>query len=169
MRSWRSPSLPAPKSCVRPCTPLMLTDSVGASAPAPLRGSPDKSFAPGVCPEPAARPELPAPSAVLLESIDRLWKPRPAIAAAALRSLVSTWRDARINSRSAFPDGFSGFSTTSRVCIANPMNSARNTYRPRGSPAKIKVPSEIVATVYFFPVKVLEAVSVTPGNGVFPL
>jgi hypothetical protein len=49
------------------------------------------------------------------------------------------------------------------------MNSARNTYRPRGSPVIKKVPSEIVAVEYFFPVKVFEAVSVTPGKGVLPL
>jgi galactitol-specific phosphotransferase system IIC component len=30
-------------------------------------------------------------------------------------------------------------------------------------------PSEFVAAVYFFPVNVLAAVTVTPGNGVLPL
>jgi galactitol-specific phosphotransferase system IIC component len=30
-------------------------------------------------------------------------------------------------------------------------------------------PSEFVATAYFFPVSVLVAVTVTPGNGVLPL
>src|SRR5207245_5566509 len=38
MRCCSSSSLPMPKSCVRPCAPLTLTDSVGPSAPAPFRG-----------------------------------------------------------------------------------------------------------------------------------
>src|SRR6267154_6332259 len=81
----------------------------------------------------------------------------------------SCWREARISSASTFADGFSGFSTTSCVNAANPMNSARTTYLPRVTPVKLNLPSEFVATEYFFPVKVLPAVTVTPGNGVLPL
>ncbi len=81
----------------------------------------------------------------------------------------SCWREARINSASTFADGFSGFSTTSCVKAANPMNSMRTTYLPRGIPEKSNLPSEFVAAAYFFPVSVFAAVTVTPGSGVLAL
>src|SRR2546429_4078263 len=81
----------------------------------------------------------------------------------------SCWREARISSASTFADGFSGFSTTSCVKAANPMNSTRTTYLPRGMPDNPNLPSEFVAAAYFFPVKVLAAVTVTPGSEVLPL
>src|SRR5437660_3981337 len=49
------------------------------------------------------------------------------------------------------------------------MNSTRTTYLPRVMPDNANLPSEFVATEYFFPVRVFAAVTVTPGRGVFPL
>src|SRR5258708_20208406 len=77
--------------------------------------------------------------------------------------------EAQINSASTFADGFSGFSTTSRVKIAKPMNSTRTTYLPRVMPDNPNLPSEFVAAAYFLPVSVLAAVTDTPGSGVLPL
>src|SRR5258706_6605897 len=49
------------------------------------------------------------------------------------------------------------------------MNSTRTTYLPRVMPDNANLPSEFVAAAYFFPVNVLAAVMLTPGNGVLPL
>jgi len=49
------------------------------------------------------------------------------------------------------------------------MNSTRTTYLPRDMPDNPNLPSELVAVEYFFPVKVLAAVTLTPGSGVLPL
>jgi hypothetical protein len=48
------------------------------------------------------------------------------------------------------------------------MNSTRKTYRPRGNPLSEKVPLGKLAVLNFFPVSVFVAVTVTPGNEVFP-
>src|SRR5215472_15504127 len=169
MRCCSSSSLPMPKSCVRPCAPLTLTDSVGPSAPAPFKGRLEMSPLFGLPFAPLKSP-FPPPSEESVLSIARLWKPRPAAAMAAKALLDdSCWRDARISSASTLPAGFSGFSTTSRVNVAKPMNSIRTTYLPRAIPVRLNWPSEFVAARYFFPVKVFAAVTVTPGNEVLPL
>src|SRR5436309_15039956 len=81
----------------------------------------------------------------------------------------SCWREASNNSASTLAVGLSGFSTTSCVNAANPMNSIRTTYLPRVIPERPNLPSELVAATYFFPVNVFAAVTVTPGNAVLPL
>src|SRR5919108_2737646 len=166
-----SSSFPMPKSWVRPCAPLTLTDSVGPSAPAPFRGKFPTS--PLFCPPPfpiAPPSPLVPPNEESEFSMARLWKPRPAAASAAKALLdCSCWRDASINSASTLAAGFSGFSTTSCVKAANPMNSIRTTYLPRAKPERVNLPSEFVAPTYFFPVRVFAAVTVTPGSGVLPL
>jgi hypothetical protein len=48
------------------------------------------------------------------------------------------------------------------------MNSIFTTYRPRGRFLNMNDPSTPLATVYFFPVSVFAAVTVTPGSVVFP-
>ncbi len=137
MRSCKSSSLPLPKSCVRPCAPVMLTDSVGLSAPAPFMGRLEISPAPPLWLLPVAPNASPASEDSVL-SIDKLWKPRPAaMAAMALVGVCSCWREARISSASNLPDGVSGLRMTSCVCGANAMNSTRTTYRPRGRPVKL--------------------------------
>src|SRR2546429_9029749 len=45
----------------------------------------------------------------------------------------------------------------------------RTTYLPRAIPVRLNLPSEFDAARYFFPVNVFAAVTVTPGNGGFPL
>src|SRR6266850_1157477 len=172
IRCCRSSSLPPPKSCVRPCAPLMLTDSVGPSAPAPFRGRLERSLLPWPPASPPAppKPEFPPASEESALSIARLWNPRPVTAIAALLLFDRPcWREARISSAPTFADGFSGFSTTSWVKAANPMNSTRTTYLPRVMPDNPNLPSEFVAAAYFFPVSVLAAVTVTPGSEVLPL
>src|SRR5690348_4528993 len=172
MRCCSSSSLPMPKSCVRPCAPLTLTDSVGPSAPAPFSGKPPRSalFCPPPFPFAPPKSPLVPPSEESEFSIARLWKPRPAAASAAKALLdCSCRRDASISSASTFGAGFSGFNTTSCVNAANPMNSMRTTYLPRASPERLNLPSEFVAATYFFPVRVFAAVTVTPGSGVLPL
>jgi hypothetical protein len=49
------------------------------------------------------------------------------------------------------------------------MNSIRTTYLPRAIPDRLNLPSEFVIDTCFFPVNVFAAVTVTPGNGAFPL
>ena len=44
------------------------------------------------------------------------------------------------------------------------MNSTLTTYRPRGRFLSTNDPSAAVAALYFFPVNVFAAVTVTPGN-----
>src|SRR5207247_11448136 len=78
-------------------------------------------------------------------------------------------REARMSSASTLAAGLSGFSTTSCVNVAKPMNSMRTTYLPRAIPVRLNLPSEFDAARYFFPVNVFAAVTVTPGNGVLPL
>ncbi len=65
-------------------------------------------------------------------------------------------------------EGVSGFSTPSCLTAANPMNSMRTTYRPRGNPLNTNAPFVAETVEYFFPVRVFAAVTVTPGNNVLP-
>src|SRR2546429_40956 len=93
----------------------MLTDSVGPSAPAPLRGRLERSLLPWPPPSPPAppKPEFPPASAESALSIAMLWNPRPAAAIAALLLFdFSCCREARISSASTFADGFSEQSTS---------------------------------------------------------
>ena len=64
--------------------------------------------------------------------------------------------------------GVAGVITTSLVTGANAACSALMTYRPRAGRVSVKDPSGAVAVATFFPVSVLEAVTVTPGRGVLP-
>ena len=70
--------------------------------------------------------------------------------------------------KSALPLRFCSLMTISSVTEAKAENSARTTYRPLAPTAILKVPSGSVEVMYFFPVSVLAALTVTPGRGTVP-
>ena len=72
-----------------------------------------------------------------------------------------------MRSASTVACGEAGVTTTSLLTVAKADSSALITYLPREGKVSVYDPSGAVALAIFLPVSVFEAVTATPGSGVF--